>query len=66
MIDNHAILTAVRCEPEFRGMGYGSALVCAICGDVNGRVHLMRDEGMHENFYKRLGFVDDGKWRIYR
>jgi ribosomal protein S18 acetylase RimI-like enzyme len=62
----NAILTAVRCEPEFRGMGYGSALVSAICGDVCGRVHIMRDEGMHENFYRRLGFIDDGKWRIYR
>ncbi|MBQ9516741.1 MAG: GNAT family N-acetyltransferase [Eubacterium sp.] len=66
IIDGHAILTAVRCESEFRGMGYGSALVSAICNDVAGRVHLMRDEGMHEDFYKRLGFTDDGKWRIYR
>ena len=66
IIDGHAILTAVRSESEFRGMGYGSALVSAICNDVAGRVHLMRDEGMHEDFYKRLGFTDDGKWRIYR
>ena len=66
IIENNAILTAVRCETEFRGMGYGSALVCAICNDVNGRVHIMRDEGMNERFYKRLGFKDNGRWRIYR
>ncbi|MBR3150030.1 MAG: GNAT family N-acetyltransferase [Eubacterium sp.] len=66
IIKDNAILTAVRCEPEFRGMGYGSALVAAICGDVKGRVHIMRDEGMNEGFYKRLGFIDNGKWRIYR
>lgn len=66
IIDGHAILTAVRCQPEFRGMGYGSTLVSAICNDVSGRVHLMRDDGMHEEFYTRLGFVNYGKWRIYR
>ena len=66
IIKDNAILTAVRCEPEFRGMGYGSALVSAICNDVKGRVHIMRDEGMNEGFYKRLGFEDNGKWRIYR
>ena len=66
IIDGHAIITAVRCGVEFRGMGYGSALVSAICNDVSGRVHLMRDDGMNEDFYKRLGFVDNGRWRIYR
>jgi len=64
--DNYSILSAVRTEGEYRGMGYGSALVSYICGDVNGTVYLMRDEGMNESFYKRLGFCDIGKWRMYR
>ncbi|MBQ7203551.1 MAG: GNAT family N-acetyltransferase [Eubacterium sp.] len=66
IIDGYAILTAVRCEPEFRGMGYGSALVSAICNDVKGRVYIMRDEGLNEDFYARLGFKDIAGWRIYR
>ena len=66
IIEGHAILTAVRTSPEFRKMGYGSTLVYAICNDVVGRVHIMRDDGLNESFYSRLGFIDDGKWRIYR
>ena len=64
--DNYSILSAVRTENEFRGMGYGSALVSYICSDVKGTVYLMRDEGMNEEFYKRLGFVDIGKWRMFK
>ncbi|MBE6720542.1 MAG: GNAT family N-acetyltransferase [Ruminococcaceae bacterium] len=64
--ENGAILTAVRCQNEFRGMGYGSTLVAAICNDVACRVHIMRDDGMNEHFYERLGFINNGRWRIYR
>ena len=66
IIEGNAVLTAVRCEPEFRNMGYGSALVSAICNDVKGAVHIMRDDGMNEGFYSRLGFKESGRWRIYR
>ncbi|MDE7123925.1 MAG: GNAT family N-acetyltransferase, partial [Eubacterium sp.] len=33
---NNAILTGVKTKPEFRKMGYGSALVSAMCCDFNG------------------------------
>jgi len=64
--DGYSILSAVRTENEYRGCGWGSALVSYICSDVKGTVYLMRDEGMNEGFYKRLGFVDIGKWRMYK
>ena len=66
IIDGYAILTAVRTSEEFRGMGYGSCLVCAICGDVKGIVYIMRDENLNESFYNNLGFENIGKWRMYR
>ncbi len=66
IIEGYAVLSAVRTENEFRGMGYGSMLVSYICNDVNGIVYLMRDEGMNESFYKRIGFEDTGRWRMYR
>lgn len=66
IIDNYAILTAVRTEPEFRRMGYGSALVAEICADFTGYVYIMRDEGVNEEFYTKLGFENIGKWRMYR
>ena len=66
IIDGYSILTAVRTEVEFRNMGYGSALVASICCDVKGTVYIMRDEGLNENFYQKLGFENIGKWRLYR
>ena len=66
IIDGYAILTAVRTEPEYRGQGYGSTLVSAICNDVSGRVYIMREAEQNEEFYKSLGFTNNGKWRIYR
>ena len=66
LIDGYSVLSAVRTENEFRGMGYGSIIVSYICSDVKGTVYLMRDEGMNEGFYKRLGFEDIGKWRMYK
>ncbi len=64
--DSDAILTAVRTADEMRGMGYGSCLVSNICCDVKGTVYLMRDMDRNESFYSRLGFVNTGKWRMYR
>lgn len=64
--DGDAILTAVRTADEMRGMGYGSCLVANICCDVKGTVYLMRDIDRNESFYSRLGFVNTGKWRMYR
>ena len=66
IFEDYSILTAVRTENEYRNQGYGSALVSYICSDVKGTVYLMRDDGMNEGFYKRLGFKDVGRWRMYR
>ncbi len=66
VIDNYSILTAVRTRDDFRRMGYGSALVNAICNDVKGYVYIMRDEGLNEEFYAKLGFENIGKWRMYK
>ena len=66
IIDGYSILSAVRTENEYRNNGYGSILVSYIVNDVKGCVYLMRDEGMNEGFYKRLGFEDIGIWRMYR
>lgn len=61
-----AILTAVRTKPEFRGMGYASALISAMRSDFCGTVYLMREDGKNESFYKKLGFENEGIWRIYK
>lgn len=63
---NNAILTGVQTKPEFRKMGYGSALVSAMCCDFNGTVYLMRESVRNESFYKKLGFENIGRWRIYK
>ncbi len=63
---NYAILTGVQTKPEFRKMGYGSALVSAMCCDFGGNVYLMRENERNEGFYKKLGFENTGKWRIYK
>lgn len=64
--NNSAVLSAVRTEPQFRGLGYGSALVRAMCCSVSGVVFIMREADKNEHFYKRLGFSNSGKWRIYK
>lgn len=61
-----AVLTAVRTSPEFRGCGYASALVSAMCCDVKGTVYLMREANKNESFYKKLGFENCGIWRMYK
>lgn len=63
---NDAIITAVKTNPEFRKMGYGSALVSAMCCDISGDVYLMREKNKNESFYKKLGFENIGIWRIYK
>lgn len=64
--NNDAILTSVNTAPEFRRMGYGSVLVSHMICDVSGSVFLMREKNKNENFYSRLGFINTGKWRLYR
>lgn len=66
IIEGFSILTAVRTESEFRRMGYASKLVSYICCDVKGVVYLMCDSEENERFYKKLGFENDEKWRIYK
>lgn len=64
--NDNAVLTAVQTMPEYRNMGYGSALVSYICSDVSKNVYIMREQGRNENFYSRLGFKNIGKWRMYK
>lgn len=64
--ENNAVLTGVQTKPEFRKMGYGTALVSSMCSDFGGTVYLMRESGRNESFYKKLGFENTGKWRIYK
>lgn len=64
--NNNAILTSVQTEPEFRKMGYASSLVSHMICDINGKVYLMREKDRNENFYKKLGFVNCGIWRMYK
>lgn len=64
--NNNAILTSVKTAPEFRRMGYGSALVSEMVNDIKGTVYLMREMNKNEGFYKKLGFENIGIWRMYR
>ena len=64
--NDNAVLTAVRTSPEFRHMGYGSALVSEMLGDIKGKVYLMREMNLNEQFYINLGFENVGKWRMYK
>lgn len=61
-----AVLTGVRTKPEFRNMGYGSMLVSDMCCNFCGTVYLMRENGRNESFYKKLGFKNTGRWRMYK
>lgn len=66
IFNNDAVLSAVKTEPEFRKMGYGSALVSHMICDIKGTVFLMRDKNRNEEFYRKLGFENSGKWRLYK
>ncbi len=64
--NDDAIITAVQTKPEYRNKGYASALVSAMCCDVRGKVYLMRENNKNESYYKKLGFENCGKWRMYK
>lgn len=64
--NNDAVLSAVRTLPEFRHMGYASYLVSQMLSDIKGRVFLMREMNLNEQFYIKLGFENIGKWRMYK
>lgn len=64
--NGNAILTSVQTDPVFRNMGYASALVSNMICDIRGRVYLMREKGKNESFYKKLGFENNGIWRMYK
>lgn len=63
---NSAVLTGVRTKPEYRRGGYASALVSAVCCGFCGDIYLMRESGKNERFYKKLGFENIGRWRMYK
>ena len=64
--NDDAVLSAVRTSEEYRGLGYGSALVSEMTGDIKGKIYLMREKELNEQFYKRLGFKNNGNWRMYK
>lgn len=64
--EENAILSSVKTQPEFRRMGYGQALVSEMIWDIKGNVFLMREINKNEEFYAKLGFINIGKWRIYK
>lgn len=64
--NSNAILTSVQTDPVFRKMGYASALVSNMICDIKGKVYLMREKEKNENFYEKLGFENNGIWRMYK
>lgn len=64
--DDDAILSSVQTTSAFRRMGYGSALVSEMLCDIKGKVYLMREDGLNEDFYSNLGFINTGKWRVHK
>jgi len=64
--DDGAILSSVQTAPAFRHMGYGSALVSEMLSDIKGKVYLMRENDLNEEFYSKLGFINTGKWRVHK
>lgn len=64
--NNSAILSSVLTQPPFRGLGYGSALVSKMIGDIRGDVYIMREKDKNESFYNKLGFENIGIWRMYK
>jgi GNAT superfamily N-acetyltransferase len=64
--NSNAILTSVQTSAEFRHMGYGTALVSEMIGDIKGKVYLMREQNLNEEFYIKLGFENNGIWRLYK
>lgn len=64
--DQGAVLTSVRTQNAFRGMGYGTLLVKKIVADCNRTVYLMREKDKNEAFYQKAGFINDGIWRMYK
>lgn len=63
---DNAVLSSVQTAPAFRRMGYGSALISEMSADIKGNIFLMREKTLNEEFYKKLGFINIGKWRTYR
>lgn len=64
--NDDAILSSVQTSSEFRHMGYASCLVSEMMNDIKGKVYLMREKHLNEEFYKKLGFENIGKWRIHK
>ncbi len=64
--NDDAVLTAVQTIPDYRKKGYASALVSEMICDIKGSVFIMREENKNESFYKNIGFINCGKWRMYK
>lgn len=63
-----AVLGAVSTDPEYRNLGYGSALIKYITNLLtaeNKAVFLHRAKNANEAFYSNLGFVEYGTWKEY-
>lgn len=58
-----ALLGGVAVLPEQRAKGIGSSLTLSLCGallEEGKTVFLLRKEGLHESFYRRMGFEPFG------
>lgn len=63
-----AVLGAVSCDPEYRGKGYGSAVVKYLTDKMTRQkrtVFLHRARNANAAFYSGLGFAEAGVWREY-
>lgn len=66
--DYSAVLGAVSCDPDYRRLGLGSALIKRITDFLvseNKAVYLHRAKNANAEFYKSLGFTTYGSWREY-
>lgn len=67
--DYSAVLGALSCDPEYRRLGLGSALIKKMTDtlvDENKAVYLHRAQNANVEFYKALGFTKYGVWREYK
>lgn len=65
---NASVLGAVACDPDFRQLGYGSAVVIYLTNmliNEGKTVYLHRAENANANFYANLGFKEVGRWKEY-
>lgn len=63
---DHGILSFVATAESFRCRGLASKIVVLIIGNMEKKCFLIRENGKNEDFYKKLGFINTEKWRMYK